>query len=189
MMDGVVLFFWAPDWRSFVYADEVPSLKGKMALMPLPAWKEGGRRTSVWGGTGLMITKATKNPDLAWELAKFLYFEPAELGRRFKETNTIPVLKDAWDLPELSQPDPYYSNLPIGKMYAALAPDTPPVYSSPVDSIARIKLDEAFSRSAEYYESHGDSGLMEKIRDELGQAVIAVRRMADREKTLAKAKE
>jgi arabinosaccharide transport system substrate-binding protein len=189
MMDGVVLFFWAPDWRSFVYADEVPSLKGKMALMPLPAWKEGGRRTSVWGGTGLMITKATKNPDLAWELAKFLYFDPAELGRRFKETNTIPVLKDAWDLPELSEPDPYYSNLPIGKMYAALAPDTPPVYSSPVDNIARNKLDEAFSRSAEYYESHGDSGLMEKIRDELGRAVIAVRRMADREKTLAKAKE
>ena len=53
-------------------------------------------------------------------------------------------------------------------MYAALAPDTPPVYSSPVDSIARNKLDEAFSRSAEYCESHGDSGLMEKIRDELG---------------------
>ena len=25
--------------------------------MPLPAWKRGGRRTSVWGGSGLAITK------------------------------------------------------------------------------------------------------------------------------------
>ena len=164
----------------------------RSALLPLPAGKEGGRRTSVGGGTGLMITKRTKNPDLAWELAKFLYFEPAELGKRFKETNILPVLKDAWERPELSEPNPYYSNLPIGKMYAALAPETPAVYSSPVDNIARNKLYEAFSRSAEYYESHGESGesgLMEKIRDELGQAVIAVRRMADREKTLARAKE
>ena len=27
-----------------------------MALMPLPAWRRGERRTSVWGGSGLVIT-------------------------------------------------------------------------------------------------------------------------------------
>ena len=189
MMDGLVLFYFAPDWRSFMYADEVPSLKGKMALMPLPAWKAGGRRTSVWGGTGLIITHGSKNPELAWELAKFLYFEPGELGKRFKMTNIVPVLKDAWDLPELSEPDPYYSNQPIGKMYAALAPDTPPVYGSPVDNVARNRMDQVVSRAAAYFEQHGQAGLMDKIRQELADGVVAVRRIADREKTLVGAKD
>jgi arabinosaccharide transport system substrate-binding protein len=187
MTDGLVLFQWAPDWRSYIFETDVPSLKGKMALMPLPAWRPGGRRTSVWGGSGLMIMKKTKNPELAWELAKFLYFSPAELGKRFLGTNILPVLKDAWNLPEFDLPNPYYSDQPVGRLYAALAPETPPVYSSPVDVVCRRKLDEAFNGSAEYYDAHGEVGLMEHIRQELATAAADVRRMAAREQTLAAA--
>ena len=169
MIDGLVVFQWTPDWRSWVFQDEVPSLKGKMALMPMPAWKPGGRRTSVWGGTGLIIMKRTKNPELAWELAKFLYFDTPELGKRFQATNILPVLKDAWNLPEFDRPNPYWSNLPIGKMYAALAPETPPVYSSPVDAQARTQLDLAYARSAEHYMKYGEAGLMEAIARQPGR--------------------
>jgi ABC-type glycerol-3-phosphate transport system substrate-binding protein len=171
-----------------VFQDEVPSLKGKMALMPLPAWKPGGRRTSVWGGTGLMIMKATKKPDLAWELAKFLYTDTPELGKRFAATNIVPVLKDAWNLPEFERPNPYWSNLPIGKMYAALAPETPAVYSSPVDAQARINLDLAFTRSVDHYLAHGEAGLMDAIRKNLADGAAAVRRYADRESKLREAR-
>jgi arabinosaccharide transport system substrate-binding protein len=171
-----------------VFQEEVPSLKGKMALMPMPAWQPGGRRTSVWGGSGLMITKATKNPELAWALAKFLYFDTAELGKRFQATNILPVLKDAWNLPEFDRPNPYWSNLPIGKMYVALAPETPPVYSSPIDPQARTKLDEAFMRSAEHYAKHGEAGLMEAIRGNLAKVAADVRSYADREHVLRRAK-
>jgi ABC-type glycerol-3-phosphate transport system substrate-binding protein len=188
MIDGLVVFQWTPDWRSWVFQDEVPSLKGKMALMPMPAWKPGGRRTSVWGGSGLIIMKATKNPDLAWELAKFLYFDTAELGTRFQATNIVPVLKDAWSLPEFDRPNPYWSNQPIGRTYAALAPETPPVYSSPVDPQARNKLDEAFVRSAEHYAKYGEAGLMETIRANLAKSAADVRRYADRENKLRTAK-
>jgi len=187
MLDGLVLFQWTPDWRSWVFQDEVPSLKGKMALMPLPAWKPGGRRTSVWGGTGLMIMKATKKPELAWELAKFLYTDTPELGKRFQATNILPVLKDAWNLPEFDHPNPYWSNLPIGRMYAALAPETPAVYSSPVDAQARINLDLAFTRSVDHYLTHGDAGLMDAIRANLADGAAAVRRYADRESKLREA--
>jgi ABC-type glycerol-3-phosphate transport system substrate-binding protein len=171
-----------------VFADEAPGLSGKMALMPLPAWTSGGRRTSTWGGTGLMIMKQTRHPDLAWELAKYLYFDTAELGGRFMATNILPALKDAWNLPEFDTPFPYYSNQRVGQVYAALAPETPPVYSSPVDAAARTGLDRAFNRSAEYYVNHGESGLLEKIRADLADAAEDVRRLAKREKTLAKAK-
>jgi arabinosaccharide transport system substrate-binding protein len=188
MTDGLVLFQWAPDWRSWVFADEAPGLSGKMALMPLPAWSPGGRRTSAWGGTGLMIMKQTRHPDLAWELAKYLYFDTAELGGRFLATNILPALKDAWNLPEFETPFPYYSNQRVGQLYAALAPETPPVYSSPVDDAARIGLDRAFNRSAEYYVHNGEAGLLEKIRADLADAAKDVRRLAKREKILAKAK-
>ena len=59
--DGLVLFYYCPDWRSKQFEMDVPQLEGKLALMPLPAWKPGGRRVSTWGGTGLAITKACKN--------------------------------------------------------------------------------------------------------------------------------
>jgi arabinosaccharide transport system substrate-binding protein len=187
MTDGLVLFFLTPDWRSFQYQTEVPWLRGKMALMPLPAWTPGGRRTSVWGGTGLMIMKATKNPELAWELAKYLYFDETSLGHRFEETNIVPVLKDAWSRPELDAPNPYFSNQPIGRMYAELAPDTPPIFSSPVDAVARAKLNEAFSRCLEAYKRQGEAGLPETIHAELARAAADVRRMAERNRALAEA--
>jgi len=185
MIDGLVLFHWTPDWRSRVTEDEVPQLKGKMALMPLPAWTPGGRRTSVWGGSGLMIAKRTKNPELAWELAKFLYFRQDELGKRFQATNILPMLKDSWHLPEIEAPNAYYSGQPIGKMYAELAPSIPPVYSSPVDAVARTKLDDAYNQAALYYEAHGEAGLDEKIREELAAAAAGVRELIDRERKLA----
>jgi arabinosaccharide transport system substrate-binding protein len=184
MSDGLVLFQWAPDWRSWVFADEAPGLSGKMALMPLPAWTPGGRRTSTWDGTGLMIMKQTRHP----ELAKYLYFDTADLGERFAATNILPALKDAWNLPEFDTPFPYYSNQRIGQMYAALAPETPPVYSSPVNEAGRTGLDRAFNRSAEYYAQHGEDGLLEKIRANLADAAEDVRRLAGREEILAKAK-
>lgn len=187
MIDGLVLFMWAPDWRTWVFSDEVPSLKGKMALMPMPAWKPGGRRTSVWGGTGLIVMKGTKQPDLAWELAKFLYFSREDQGARFAATNIIPVLKDAWDLPEFDLPNPYYSGQKIGRLYAELAPETPTLYSSPVDTIGRLKLDEAYNRSAAYYEKHGEKGLMEHIRAQLADCAAQVTRIASREQRLAQA--
>ncbi len=149
--------------------------------MPLPAWTPGGRRTSVWGGTGLIMAKQTKHPDLAWELAKFLYFRREGLGERFRSTNILPALKDAWTLPEIGQPNPYWSNVPIGKAYAALAPETPPLYSSPIDQIGRVRLDQAYNRSATYYEKHGEAGLMEVIRAELAQSAAEVRALSERD--------
>jgi arabinosaccharide transport system substrate-binding protein len=188
LQDGLVLFVITPDWRTFQMQDEIPSLKGKMGLIPLPAWTPGGRRTSVWGGTGLIMSKRTKQPDLAWELAKFLYFRREGLGERFRNTNILPALKDAWTLPEIEQPNPYWSNVPIGKLYAALAPETPPLYSSPIDQIGRLKVDQAYNRSAAYYSKHGEKGLMEVIRAELTNSAQEVRTLAAREHKLAEVK-
>jgi len=185
--DGLVLFVFTPDWRSRIFQDDAPHLRGKMALMPLPAWEKGGRRTTVWGGTGLIIAKKTKHPDWAWDLANFHYFDPKEIGKRFTETNIVPVLQDAWSLPELDAPNPYYSNQPIGRMYADLAPTTPARHPTALSFIAEQKLYEAYSRCLEHYRAFGEDGLKQKIRDELARARDYVNLRAERVAALAKA--
>jgi len=188
MTDGLALFYITPDWRSYTLQTDLPRLSGKVALMPLPAWEKGGRRTSVWGGTGLVITRRTKHQELAWELAKFLYLNPKSLGERFKDTNIIPPFKDAWSLPEFSVPNSYFSGQPVGQLYAELAPQTPPFYSSPVDSIARAKLDEAYTRAIEHFKAHGQDGLMDVIRKELRLAQDDVMRRSERNQVLEQGK-
>ncbi len=180
MIDGVALFYIAPDWRSYLMQTDVPSLSGKLKLMPLPAWEKGGRRTSVWGGTGLAITKQSRHQDLAWELVKFLYFNTDELGKRFASTNIVPPFKDAWGLPEFQAPNRFYSGQRLGAEYARLAPDTPPVWDSPYTATAEGKLSEVFLHSAQYFEANGEQGLRQVIERELTAAQAYVQRVMSR---------
>lgn len=165
--DGLVLFYYCPDWRSKQFEMDVPQLEGKLALMSLPAWKPGGRRVSTWGGTGLAITKACKNKELAWAYAKKLYLKREDLADRFMASYILPPVKDAWELPIFQTPIPLYSNQSIGQLYAALAPDIPPNYASPYYELARSKLNEAFMNAAQYYQDQGESGLLVYTKSEL----------------------
>ncbi len=180
MADGLVLFYLAPDWRTNVFELEAPRMAGKLKLMPLPAWERGGRRTSVWGGSGLALTRRGKDPELAWQLARELYFTRSELGRRFQDTNIIPALSDAWELPEFNQPNAYFSGQRLGQLYAQLAPEAPPVWNTPYTIIAENELLEVVARAARHYERQGDSGLRELVRREVDAAEAHVRRYMSR---------
>ncbi len=183
-LDGLTLFFLCPDWRTKSFEIDIPSLKGKMGLMPLPAWTAGGRRTSTWGGTGMVIAKSCQNFDLAWDFAKFLYFDKEELGKRFALLNIIPPLKDAWDLPEFQQPSEYFAGQPIGELLSALAPDTPADYVTAYTLLARQKVDEAYANSVQHYQRHGGRGLRECVERELRRSADYVRRVVMRNRFL-----
>jgi len=180
MLDGLVLFYFCPDWRTKFFEMDVPTLKGKLGLMPLPAWETGGRRTSTWGGTGLAITKACKKQELAWEFAKFLYLEKEDLGKRFTAMNIIPPVRDAWDLPAFHRPDPYFSNQPVGELLAELATHTPPDYVNAYTELARTKIREAYLNGADYFETRGATGLRDFVRQELKRCADYVRKVMGR---------
>lgn len=180
MNDGLVLFFFCPDWRTKAFEMDMPHLHGKLGLMPLPAWEPGGRRTSSWGGTGLAITKSSKNPELAWELAKFLYLDTAELGKRFRSMNIVPPLKAAWDLPAFDEQRPFFGGQPIGRLFADLAPQTPPTYISPYSGLASVKMTDVYLDAIDHYRTHGEVGLKEQIRDNLARQADYVRKVLAR---------
>lgn len=180
LSDGVILFNFTPDWRSKVFEREAKDLSGKMALMPLPAWEKGGRRTSTWGGTGLAITEKSKNKELAWELAKFLYLNKQDFSERFAMLNIIPPLKEAWDLPAFQSPNDYYSGQRVGQIYAELALETPPDYVGAYYEMVDGKTREVLVDGGIYYEKYGDKGLRDYVAQKLKQKADYVRRVMNR---------
>lgn len=183
--DGLILFWFTPDWRTRQFEEWVPALKGKMKLMPLPAWRKGERRTSTWGATGIAVTKKSKHPELARELLKFLYVDQSDAGKSWADMRIIPPARSAWNQPVFDQPSEYYRGQPVMKLYAQLAPDVPPSYTSPFTLKAIAKRNEAFLNTAAYYRQKGEQGLEEFARRELKRqadtlrAVIARSRITD----------
>ena len=175
MRDGVVLFYFTPDWRTRSIEQYAPDLKGKMKLMPLPAWTPGGIRTSTWGASGIGATKGSRNPELAKKLMEFLYVEQSDQGKGWMELHILPPVIEAWKLPIFDTPFPFYSNQPIMRMYANLAPDVPPAYASPYTPKAEDKLNEAFLNCSDYYQAHGEQGLREFVRAEFKRQADDVR--------------
>jgi ABC-type glycerol-3-phosphate transport system substrate-binding protein len=178
--DGYLLCLLCPDWRSKFLEHDIPRVAGKMALMPLPAVTPGGRRTSTWGGTMVGITKRCPHPDLAWQLAMFFYQDKPQLAQRFRDTNILPPLRDAWDQPAFREPRPYWSDQPIGELYAHLAPQVPFQYTSPLIVTAKAKLSEALVACAQQYNTHGDAGFDAYVRARLKQSADQVRAMIRR---------
>jgi arabinosaccharide transport system substrate-binding protein len=180
IIDGLCLFYICPDWRTSQIEADIPSLKGKLDVMPLPAWEQGGPRTSVWGGTGLAITKQCAQPELAWKLAMYLYYDRSQLGERFAQTNILPPLKDAWSEPAFTAPRPYWSGTPVGTAYAQLADQTPNEQISPYQTMALSKLSEAYTNALLYHAEHGEAGLREFTRAELKRCADRVRTVMGR---------
>lgn len=179
--EGYFLFCFCPDWRTKFIEVQVPRVSGKMALMPLPAWETGGRRTTTMGGTMLGIPKNSKNIEIALELARHLYFNTEDLAERFKETNIIPPVKDAWGHPAFDEPNPFWSNQSLGRLFVDLADDVPPQYASPFVIPAKAKLSEALSTCVSYYRVNGDEGFDEFVRKRLKQAADDVRKLMARD--------
>lgn len=179
--DGYLLCLLCPDWRSkLTFESDTPRMAGKMALMPLPAVAPGGRRTSTWGGTMLGITRRCRQPELAWQFALHLYLDKAELAQRFRGTNILPALREAWDQPAFHEPRPYWSGQPIGELYARLAPQVPFQYTSPFIVTAKTKLGEALVDCVQFYEREGGSDFEPYVRARLKQSADEVRAMIRR---------
>lgn len=139
-LDGHVVAALMPDWLAGVWKNALGDLKGKVKLMPIPAWEEGGRQTSVIGGTMIAIPKTTRDFDTAWAFAKELYLSP-ELAKKLYETNHIISPRvDLWDEPYYAVKEPYFSNQQTGLMYIEQAPNVPFRTSSPFHQVAMQQI-------------------------------------------------
>jgi len=153
-LSGRVVGALMPDWLAGVWMNDMQDLKGKLKLMPIPAWEPGGRRTSVMGGTMLAIPKTTRDFDTAWAFAKELYLS-RDLAKQLYETNHIisPVVS-LWDEPFYKKPQPYFSNQRSGLLYIEQAPHVPSRSSSPYHQIALQRIMDCASNLKEYAQAN-----------------------------------
>jgi arabinosaccharide transport system substrate-binding protein len=187
-LDGTVLFSLMPDWLTGAWRQDLPQLAGKVKLMPLPAWEQGGRRTTVMGGTMLGIPKGVKDFDSAWRYAKNLYLSPDLARALFRTTGIISAVKHHWTDPIYDEPSAYFCGQRYGRLYIAAAPDVPPRTSSPYNTLAQNKMAEsalALKAYATQYGKYTVAELLPEARRLLAQAEAQVRELMQRNVFLA----
>ncbi|HKJ91312.1 MAG TPA: hypothetical protein VJ960_09295, partial [Oceanipulchritudo sp.] len=102
-------------------------------------------RTSCWGGTMLGFPKEKDNFEKNWEFAKRLYLSRELAVRSWKETGVLTPVKAFWDDPVFSEPNPFYSGQPTGRLFIEQAEDVPVRSSSPYRNLAVQELANAFN--------------------------------------------
>ncbi len=128
---GFVIGIIAPDFFAGSMTTMLTDMAGQFKLMPLPAWRPGGRRTSVQGGTMMGIARSTPDVDLAWAALKELYLSPVSAEHLFRDRGIVTPVKANWGHPVFDEPSVFFSGQPVGRLYLRLAPSVPLRPSSP----------------------------------------------------------
>lgn len=180
---GYAACYFMPDWMCDVWARELPDLEGSVRLMPLPAWRQGGRRTSVWGGTMLAIPKTAPDIEASWTFAKHLYVSRDLAQELYSVGGIITPITSYWDDPIFDEPSPYFSGQAKGRMYIDLAPSVPVRASSPFSRRALEQIGDAglklldFANEEEMYDP---MALEERSLELLNQAQENLERQMER---------
>ncbi|WP_441247901.1 ABC transporter substrate-binding protein [Kitasatospora sp. McL0602] len=114
-------------WWSGTLTGEMPELKGRFGVMPLPAFEPGGPRTSNDGGSTLAVTAQSRNPQLAWAFTEFLLADRANQVSMLKTEGLFPAYLPALDDPFLGSPQEYYGGQAAFRVFAELAKSIPAV--------------------------------------------------------------
>lgn len=177
-LKGYVVGCFMPDWMCDIFQKEIPQLSGKLRLMALPAWERGGRRTSVWGGSMLGISKSAPQFERCWDVARRLYLSPELARRLYEEGDIISPVRSNWSDPIYDEPDPYFCGQPKGRLYIDLAGEIPARPSSPFTLMARARVQEvlfALSQRARATGASSPDDLTEEARRLLAAAERSVR--------------
>ncbi|PZE20003.1 ABC transporter substrate-binding protein [Paenibacillus xerothermodurans] len=90
-----------PVWYMGRFTQYMPDLKGKMVIRPLPAWTEGGKRSSGMGGTGTVVTAQSKHVALAKEFLAHVKLSEEGNKRIWTDLGFDPPRWDVWTAPEM----------------------------------------------------------------------------------------
>ena len=129
--NGTLVATVGADWYAGSMKDNAPELEGLWKAAPLPAWEEGGVRTSVLGGTGLTVIATSPNVEEAKKFLEFAMLSVEGNVRRFELTSLFPPFKPAWTSERLHAADTYFSGQDLGGLFAEIGADAPAQYQSP----------------------------------------------------------
>ncbi len=115
---------------------------GRFGVAPFPAG-EGGRPAAALGGADLAINAASRHPDLAWALVRFLT-APDQMIERARLAAQLPARRSVYDSPELAAALPVAAGAIRPILDAAVARPVTPVYSE-LSELLQVHLHRALS--------------------------------------------
>lgn len=114
-------------WWTGTLTDEMPELKGRFGVVPLPGFTADGPRTSNEGGSTLCVPAQSKNPELAWAFIEFVLTDRANQVSMLKQEGLFPAYLPALDDPYVGAGQEYFGGQRVLDLFAGLARTIPPV--------------------------------------------------------------
>jgi len=144
---GVFATVTCPAWMMGYIQGQAPNTSGKWDIAAVPG---GGGN---WGGSFLAIPKQSKHPQEAYDLIKFLT-SPASEAYVFKNTGNLPsqpaLLKSQ---PVQNFRNPFFSNAPVGKIFANSALVLKPQVTGPHQGDIQTAATNATQRVEQHKQS------------------------------------
>lgn len=148
-----------PAWMTGVIEGNAgPAAKGKWDIAQIPG--DGGN----WGGSFLAVPKQSKHQAEAIELAKFLTSAKGQIGA-FKAKGPLPSSPQALEDPAIvDSKNAYFSDAPVGKIFAEGAKSLKPVYMGPKNQAVRTEVENAV-RTVELGQRNPEQGWTDAVNN------------------------
>ncbi|MDX8045487.1 ABC transporter substrate-binding protein [Gracilibacillus sp. S3-1-1] len=98
----------APLWYMSRFLDSMPDMEGKIAIRPMPAWEEGGKRSAGMGGTGTAVTNQAEDTELAKEFLAYAKLSEEGNTNLWTVLGFDPPRWDTWESEEVQADNKYY---------------------------------------------------------------------------------
>ncbi|ASJ20427.1 ABC transporter substrate-binding protein [Brachyspira hampsonii] len=107
--NGEIATYLSGAWWSGTIKDQMPEMKGKWAIMPMPAYTKGGVRASSHGGSTLTITASDPvKQAAAWAFIEHSLLNVDSQLLMYKNYGLFPSYLPVYDDPRFQEPDEYF---------------------------------------------------------------------------------
>lgn len=114
-------------WWIGTLLGDAPELAGTYGVTALPAFEEGGARTSNSGGSGLAIPAQAENPDLAAAFTEFVLADAEHQVSMMAEEGLFPSYLPALEDEYFSAPQDYFGGQPVYELFAEQTAQIPSI--------------------------------------------------------------
>lgn len=148
MSNGDFAALGCPAWMMGYIQGQAPDTTGKWEITSIPG--AGGN----WGGTHLTIPAGAAHPQEAWDFIKWALSPENQLAVFKLHGNfpSVPALYSTADIQDFS--NPFFSNAPVGKIYAASAEAVKPIF----EGVYQREIDVAFQNGLRRVEDGKETG-------------------------------
>ena len=102
-----------------------PGTSGKWGVIRMPAWEEGGVRASNDGGSSLVITTQSQNPDAAWAFIEYTLLRDESQINMFIAGGFTPSLETCYDSDVFRMKSDFYGGQVVGTLFNEIVTEIP----------------------------------------------------------------